>query len=81
MVNAVYVNSAFVLVNCHFPFDGKIKNNISNIPSVTEVYRTSGRYDLLVKIDADAEDKLKEIVSKNIGTMHGIDDTVTLIVA
>ena len=75
--------SAFVLVNCHFPFDVKIKDNISNIPSVTEVYRTSGRYDLLVKINADAEDKLKEviIVSKDIGTIHGIDDTVALIIA
>ena len=72
----VYVILAFVLVNCHFPFDVKIKDNISNIPSVTEVYRTSGRYDLLVKINADAEDKLKEvIVSKDIGTIHGIDDT------
>jgi DNA-binding Lrp family transcriptional regulator len=75
------VISAFVLVNCHFPFDVKIKDNISNIPSVTEVYRTFGRYDLLVKINADAEDKLKEIVSKDIGTIHGIDDTVALIIA
>jgi DNA-binding Lrp family transcriptional regulator len=45
-----------------FPIDVRIKKDISNIPSVTEVYRTSGRYDLLVKINADAEDKLKEIV-------------------
>jgi DNA-binding Lrp family transcriptional regulator len=73
--------SAFVLVNCHFPFDVKIKDDISNIPSVTEVYRTSGRYDLLVKINADAEDKLKEIVSKDIGMIHGIDDTLALIIA
>jgi Lrp/AsnC family transcriptional regulator, regulator for asnA, asnC and gidA len=73
--------SAFVLVNCHFPFDVKIKDDISNIPSVTEVYRTSGRYDLLVKINADAEDKLKEIISKDIGTIHGIDDTLALIIA
>jgi DNA-binding Lrp family transcriptional regulator len=72
--------SAFVLVNCHFPFDVRIKDDISNIPSVTEVYRTSGRYDLLVKINADAEDKLKEIVSKDIGTIHGIDDTIALLI-
>jgi DNA-binding Lrp family transcriptional regulator len=75
------VISAFVLVNCHFPFDVRIKDDISNIPSVTEVYRTSGRYDLLVKINADAEDKLKEIVSKDIGTIHGIDGIVALIIA
>jgi Lrp/AsnC family transcriptional regulator, regulator for asnA, asnC and gidA len=74
------VISAFVLVNCHFPFDVRIKDDISNIPSVTEVYRTSGRYDLLVKINADAEDKLKEIVSKDIGTIHGIDGIVALII-
>ena len=73
--------SAFVLINCHFPFDVRIKNDISNIPSVTEIYRTSGRYDLLVKISADAEDNLKEIVSKDIGTIHGIDGTVELIIA
>ena len=73
--------SAFVLINCHFPFDVRIKNDISNIPSVTEIYRTSGRYDLLVKISADAEDNLKEIVSKDISTIHGIDDTVELIIA
>ncbi len=75
------MTSAFVLVNCHFPFDVKIKDDISNIPSVTEVYRTSGRYDLLVKINADGEDNLKEIVSKAIGKIHGIDDTVALIIA
>ncbi len=73
--------SAFVLINCHFPFDVRIKNYISNIPSVTEIYRTSGRYDLLVKINADAEDKLNEIVSNDIGTIHGIDDTLALIIA
>jgi DNA-binding Lrp family transcriptional regulator len=72
--------SAFVLVNCHFPFDVRIKDDISNMASVTEVYRTSGRYDLLVRINADAEDKIKEIVSKDIGTIHGIDDTVALII-
>ena len=72
--------SAFVLVNCHFPFDVRIKDDISNMASVTEVYRTSGRYDLLVRINADAEDKIKEIVSKDISTIHGIDDTVALII-
>jgi DNA-binding Lrp family transcriptional regulator len=75
------VVSAFVLVNCHFPFNVRIKEDISSMPYVTDVYRTSGRYDLLIKISADAEDKLKEIVSKDIGMIHGIDDTVTLIIA
>ncbi len=59
----------------------KIKDHKSNIPYVTEIYRTSGRYDLLVKIHSDAEDKLKEIVSKDIGMIHGVDDTIALIIS
>jgi Lrp/AsnC family transcriptional regulator, regulator for asnA, asnC and gidA len=75
------VISAFVLVNCHFPFDVRIRDDISNIPSVTEVYQTSARYGLLVKINVDAEDKIKEIVSNDIGKIHGVDDIAELIIA
>jgi DNA-binding Lrp family transcriptional regulator len=73
--------SAFVLVNCHFPFDVRIADEVSKLPFVSNVYRTEGRYDLLVKLNADTEDKLKERISGNINTIHGIDATITLTIA
>jgi len=73
--------SAFVLVNCHFPFDTRIMDEISKMPSVANVYRTSGRYDLIVKINANTEDELKEIISTDINTLQGVDATVTMIIA
>ena len=70
--------SAFVLVNCHFPFDTKIMDVISKLPLVSNVYRVEGRYDLLVKINADTEEELKERISKDIRMIKGVDTIVTL---
>ena len=73
--------SAFVLVNCHFPFDIRIKDEILKMPSMANVYRISGRYDLIVKVNANTEDEVKEIVSRDINALQGVDATVTMIIA
>ena len=77
-VRQIHMVSAFVLVNCHFPFDATITDTISKLPFVSNVYRTEGRYDLLVKLNADTEDGLKERISKYIKAIHGVDATITL---
>lgn len=73
--------SAFVLVNCHFPFDTEIMHTISKMPFVSIIHRTEGRYDLIIKIDADTEDNLKEAISKNINTIKGVNATISLTIA
>lgn len=73
--------SAFVLVNCHFPFDTKIMADISKMPFVSDVHRTEGRYDLMVKVNADTEDGLKEAISKGISAVKGVNAIVSLTVA
>ena len=71
---------AFVLVNCHFPFDKRIKDEISSMPSVSSIHRIEGRYDLIIKINAETEDKLRELISKDISTIRGVDGTLLLII-
>ena len=73
------MTSAIVLVNCRFPFDTRIKEQISMMPRVVAVYRTEGRYDLLFKVNAESEEKLKEIISMQINKLSGIDGTILLI--
>jgi DNA-binding Lrp family transcriptional regulator len=70
--------SAFVLINCHFPFDTRIKDEISSIPFVSSIHRTQGRYDLIIKIDAETEDNLRELISKDISSVQGVDGTLSL---
>ena len=73
--------SAFVLVNCHFPFDIRIKDEVLKMPSVANVYRISGRYDLIVKVNANTEEEVKEIISTDINRLRGVDATVTIMIA
>jgi DNA-binding Lrp family transcriptional regulator len=73
--------SAFILVNCHYPFDARIMAEISKMPFVSAIHRTEGRYDLIVKISADTEDSLNEAISKDIGAVKGVDDTISLTIA
>jgi DNA-binding Lrp family transcriptional regulator len=72
--------SAFVLVNCHFPFDIRIKDEILKMPSMANVYRISGRYDLIVKVNGNTEEEVKEIIS-DINRLRGVDATVTIMIA
>ena len=73
--------AAFVLVNCHFPFDTRIMDEISKMSSVTNVYRTQGRYDLIVKVNAETENKLKDMISGDVNAIPGVDATLTMIIA
>lgn len=70
--------AALVLVNCRFPFDIRILEQISNVPMITDIYRTEGRYDLIVKVTAETEEKLKAIITKKIDAISGVDATISL---
>ena len=72
------LSSAFLLLNCHFPFDKNIVSAISSLPFVQKVHRVEGRYDLVVKIDADTDNKMLEIVSHDIKKIQGVDDVLLL---
>lgn len=73
--------AAFVLVNCHFPYDPRITDEISRIMSVTNIYRTEGRYDLILRVNAESNEKLRELISHDIDAIHGVDSTITMIIA
>ena len=73
--------SAFVLVNCHFPFEKRIMAEISKMPFVSDIHRTEGRYDLMVKVKAETEDGLKEVISKGISAVKGVDAILSLTIA
>ena len=73
--------SAFVLINCRFPLDVSILEALRKLPSITSVYRTSGIYDIIVKISDVTEQELRKAVSKNINSIHDVNSTVTMIIA
>jgi DNA-binding Lrp family transcriptional regulator len=73
--------SAFVLINCRFPLDISILEELKRLPSITNVYRTSGVYDIIVKISDATEEDLRKAISGSINSIHDVNGTVTMIIA
>lgn len=75
------MTSAIVLLNCRFPFDATIPGKVSQFSSVSNVYRTSGVYDLILKVTADTENELHKLVADKIDSIDNVDSSLTMIIA
>ncbi len=71
--------SALVLINCHFPFEKEILEKLQNLTEVTNIYRTQGIYDLIVKITTSSEEEFKERM-RDITKLHRVNSTVALVI-
>lgn len=72
--------SAIVLINCHFPFDKQILEKFKNFSEITDIYRTQGVYDLIVKITTTSEEEFREVMGE-ISRVNKVNSTVTLTIA
>jgi len=73
------VGIAFVLLNCEMGAEKAIIDELKSIEGVKEVHPTYGAYDILAKIEAQDQHKLREILTYKIRKMNKIRGTVTLI--
>lgn len=72
--------TAFVLINCEFNSEKNITQQLKNIDNVKEVYGTFGAYDILVKIESDHVEKIRETITQKIRKVEKISSTLTLMV-
>lgn len=73
------VSTAFVLINSELGMEERLIKELSRLQDVAEVHGIFGVYDILVKAEADSMEKLKELVTWKIRSMHWIKSTLTLI--
>ncbi len=72
--------SAIVLVNAEIGSEEEVFNEICKVEGVTEAYIVYGVYDIIVKIEADSMDKLKEIIATKIRKLPKVRSTLTMII-
>lgn len=73
-----YVESAFVMITCE-ECAGSLVDSLRSIPEVKEVQPTCGNYDVIVKIEAESAESLREVISTKIRSIEKIRATTTLI--
>lgn len=70
---------AYVLINCELGAEVELIEKLHELEQVKEVFETIGTHDMMVKIEAENFEKIREIVSWNIQKLDKIRSTSTLI--
>lgn len=61
--------------------DKEMKERLSKVDGVKEVYSVYGIYDFCLVVEADTEEELLDIASKRIKPVKGVLSILTLVVA
>lgn len=70
---------AYILLNVEPGAEGKVLERLKSLDIVSEAYVSYGVYDLIIRLNADTMDELKDAVSHKIRTTDQVRSTVTLI--
>jgi DNA-binding Lrp family transcriptional regulator len=73
------MTDAYVMLNCELGAELEIIEQLKQIEQVKDVFETIGTHDMLVKLQAENFEKIREIVSWNIQKLKNVRSTSTLI--
>jgi len=71
---------AFVLVNCVMRPEKAVIDELKTFDAVKEAIGTFGVYDILVKLETDSDQKLRDVITQKIRKMDKVRTTTTLMV-
>lgn len=72
--------SAIILIQTEIGSESRVLDELMRIPEVKEAYIVYGTYDIVVKVETDALEKIRDIVTNKIRKLPDIRTTVTMIV-
>ena len=71
---------AFVLINADLGSEDNLVSQLKDIEHVKEVFVVYGVYDIIVKIEADTMEKVKETITWKVRRIDKVRSTLTMIV-
>ena len=70
---------AYVLINTELGQETAVIDVIKNVKEITATYALYGIYDVIVEVEAETMDRVKEIVFNDIRRLESVKSTITLI--
>lgn len=71
---------AFVLINVQAGAEQEVLDRLKRVEGVKEAYAIYGIYDILIKLDAETLEKVKEAVDQNIRKIGKVRSSLTMFV-
>ena len=70
---------AFVLLNTELGMESKIIEALNGVEEITNIHSLYGIYDLIIEMEADSMDKIKEVVFIKVRRLDNVKSTITLL--
>jgi len=70
---------AFVLLNSELGQESKIIEALEGVDEIKNVYSLYGIYDLLLEMEAETMDQIKEVVFNKVRRLDNVKSTITLL--
>ncbi len=70
---------AYVLIKSDLGADQKVIEQLEKLEQVVRIDRTFGDYDMVVKLESEHIEKIREIIARNIKKIDKIRATLTLV--
>ncbi|MDG6926770.1 MAG: Lrp/AsnC ligand binding domain-containing protein [Nitrososphaerota archaeon] len=69
---------AFVMVNTDLGSEAELQSELKKVEGIVGVYQVYGVYDMIVEVEAESDQKLKEILFSRIRSLKHVSSTLTL---
>lgn len=70
---------AFVLLNSELGQEASIIEALQGVEEITAIHSLYGIYDLIIEMEADSMDRVKEVVFNNVRRLEHVKSTITLL--
>jgi len=70
---------AFVLLNTELGMESKIIEALNGVEEITNIHSLYGIYDLIIEMEAETMDKIKETVFNKVRRLDNVKSTITLL--
>ena len=70
---------AYVLLNAELGQEASIIDALQDVKEITTIHSLYGIYDLIIEMEADSMDRVKEVVFNNVRRLDHVKSTITLL--
>ena len=74
----ILMRKAFVLINTDLGTETVLRSELKKVEGIVGVYQVFGIYDMVVVVEAESEEELKDIIFSRIRTLKYLRSTLTL---
>ena len=74
------MSSAIVLINTEIGAESEVINALTKIEGIREIYEVYGMYDIVVRVEAESHEALRELVINKIRRIPQVRGTTTMII-